>query len=56
MDKVLHKKWSTYTAFAVWGATGFMAQPTIASLAVHALLVPCLLALTIWLAHHEAIN
>jgi len=51
---MLHKRWSTYGAFAIWGSTGFMAQPSLASLAVHILLVPVLLVGTLWLAHHEA--
>lgn len=50
---MLHKRWSTYGAFGIWGSTGFMAQPTFASLVVHIALVPALLALTLWLAHHE---
>lgn len=44
---------STIIALIIWGATGFMAQPTIASLFVHILLVPCFLALLVWIAHWE---
>lgn len=45
---------SVLLAFAVWGTTGFMAQPTFSSLMIHLFIVPALLALIIWLAHWEA--
>jgi hypothetical protein len=44
---------SSYLALVVWGAAGFMAQPTIASFLVHFLLVPVLLYACLWLAHWE---
>ena len=47
------KHWSTYMAFATWGVTGFMAQPTIASFVVHIFVTPIFLACVIWMAHHE---
>jgi hypothetical protein len=47
------KHWSTYMAFATWGATGFMAQPTLASGVVHLFLTPVMLVGVIGLAHHE---
>lgn len=49
-----HRRWSTYLALGVWGATGFMAQPTLASLVVHMVVSPLLLAATIFVAHHES--
>lgn len=50
---IIHKRWSTWLAFAVWGATGFMSQPTLASLVVHIVVSPLLLAATIFAAHRE---
>jgi hypothetical protein len=44
---------SSYLALVVWGAAGFMAQPTIASFAVHFVLLPILLLAILWLAHWE---
>jgi hypothetical protein len=44
---------STYLALVVWGAAGFMAQPTIASFVVHFLGIPLGLALILWIAHYE---
>lgn len=44
---------STYAALLVWGATGFMAQPTIASGVVHLFLAPVMLVAVVWLAHRE---
>lgn len=56
----MHKFWlkhpSTYVALAAWGATGFMAQPTFASLIVHIVVTPVLLVGVIWLARHEGRN
>lgn len=52
----MHKFWaypSTYVALFVWGATGFMAQPSVASFLVHFLIAPVLLVLALWLAHWE---
>jgi len=49
-----HTKPSVYLALVVWGATGFMAQPSFASFVVHLFIVPVLLFLVIWLAHYEA--
>lgn len=51
---ILHKKWSTYGAFAIWGTAAFMAQPTLASFVAHFLILPGLIVGTLWLAHHEA--
>lgn len=45
--------WSTYGAFAVWGAGAFTSQPTIASGIVHFSILPLFLFITILLAHHE---
>ncbi|MDB5608126.1 MAG: hypothetical protein JWP25_5026 [Bradyrhizobium sp.] len=47
------KKPSVYAALLVWGSSGFMAQPTIASGFYHILIIPLLLAGVIWLAHRE---
>jgi len=44
---------STYVALVVWGAAGFMAQPTIASFVVHFAFVPLALAGMLWMAHWE---
>jgi hypothetical protein len=52
-SKLIHRRWSTYLALGVWGATGFMAQPTLASLVVHMLVSPILLGATIFAAHYE---
>lgn len=52
----MHRFWaypSTYIALVIWGATGFMAQPSIASFVVHFLIAPLLLLLALWLAHWE---
>jgi hypothetical protein len=51
--RTMHRKWSTYAALVVWGTAGFMAQPTLASFAVHFFATPAALMLVIWLAHHE---
>ncbi len=40
-------------ALITWGAAGFMAQPTIASFAVHFIFVPIALMAMLWLAHWE---
>lgn len=48
-----HRYPSSYLALVVWGATGFMAQPTVASFAVHFVLVPIMLIAVLWLAHWE---
>lgn len=50
----IHKKFSVYVALASWGTAAFMAQPTLASFVAHFAINPLLLALVIWLAHHEA--
>lgn len=44
---------SSALALALWGITGFMAQPTLASVMIHLLMVPVLLMLMLWLAHWE---
>lgn len=44
---------STYTALFVYAGSAFMAQPTLASLFVHLVVLPAGLALTIWFAHRE---
>jgi len=46
-------KFSTYAGFTVWGASGFMAQPSIASGIYHLVVLPLLIILTIALAHRE---
>lgn len=51
--KFWRRKPSVYAALATWGATGFMAQPTLASGVVHLAISPLMLAGVIWLAHHE---
>lgn len=43
---------STYLATLSWASMGFMAQPTLASLAVHVGNLG-VLALVVWLAHWE---
>lgn len=48
-----HRRWSTYGGLTVWGAAAFMAQPSLASLFEHMVILPVLIAGTIWLAHHE---
>ena len=48
-----HSYPSSYVALVVWGATGFMAQPTIASFVVHFALAPILLLVLLWLAHWD---
>lgn len=50
----MHTKPSTYVGLAAWGATGFMAQPSMASFLVHFIIAPVLIGATIWLAHWEA--
>lgn len=50
---MLHRRWSTYAAIGTWGASGFMAQPTIASGLYHIFVIPILLAFIVFLAHHE---
>lgn len=47
------KKPSTYVGIATWGASGFMAAPTIASGVYHLFVIPLLIASVIWMAHHE---
>jgi len=44
---------STYVATLIWGAAGFMGQPTFAAFVVHFLIVPLLLLFVLWLAHRE---
>jgi hypothetical protein len=44
---------STYLACLIWGAAGFMGQPTMAAFLVHFVIVPILLLLVLWLAHWE---
>lgn len=51
--KKVHTKFSTYAALATWGASGFMAAPTIASGFYHLTVLPVLIALTVWLSHRE---
>ncbi len=48
-----HRRWSTYLALGVWGATGFMAQPSLASLVVHLIISPALLVAVVTVAHWE---
>jgi hypothetical protein len=47
---------SSYLAAIVWGAAGFMGQPTFASFMVHFAILPCMLLLILWLAHWEGRN
>ena len=49
----MHRRGSTYAALVAWGSAGFMAQPTLASFAVHFLIMPLVLLAVIWLAHRE---
>lgn len=52
----MHSFWhypSTYVALVVWGVTGFMAQPNLASLFVHLIVAPIALLVALWLAHYE---
>jgi len=52
----MHKFWaypSSYIGLIIWGATGFMAQPSFASFLVHFAIVPVLIFGALWLAHHE---
>jgi len=51
--RTMHRKWSTYAAFVVWGGAAFMSQPSIASFAVHFFILPPMLLALIWLAHRE---
>lgn len=54
LDRFLaHRHWSIYAALGVWGSSGFMAQPTIASALYHAIIIPLGLGLVIFLARHE---
>jgi hypothetical protein len=54
LDRFLQKRrWSIYVALVAWGFSGFMAQPTIASLVCHGLIIPLMLMLVRFLAHHE---
>ena len=52
MFRKFHTYPSTYLALVSWGATGFMAQPTIASFVVHIFNLG-LLAVILWFAHRE---
>ena len=49
----IHHRFSTYAALCVWGVTGFMAQPSLASMIVHLIVSPLMLAATIMIAHRE---
>lgn len=53
MQKFWLKHPSTYLGLATWGASGFMASPTIASGLYHLFVIPMMLIGVIWLAHHE---
>lgn len=44
---------STYLVLVVWGASGFMAQPTLASFVVHFMIAPVFLFLALQMAHWE---
>jgi hypothetical protein len=44
--------WSTYGGFVIWGASGFMAAPTLASLAYHMFILPLVILATVKLAQH----
>jgi hypothetical protein len=55
----MHKFWaypSSYVGMTVWGAAGFMAQPTFASFIVHFTVLPVLLFGALWLAHREGLR
>lgn len=47
---------SSALAVVVWGMASFMAQPTVASVMIHLLLLPIVLMLMLWLAHWEGRN
>ena len=49
----MHRRFSTYAAFASWGGAAFTSVPTAASFVVHFVINPIFLALVIWLAHRE---
>jgi hypothetical protein len=52
----MHKFWaypSSYVGLVVWGAAGFMAQPTFASFLVHFTVLPAFLFFALWRAHCE---
>lgn len=53
MNKFWLKKPSVYMGLATWGASGFMAAPTLASGFYHIFIIPLMIALLIWMAHHE---
>jgi hypothetical protein len=48
----IHTRPSTWLAALSWALTGFMAFPSLASLAVHGVNA-LLLGIIIWTAHHE---
>jgi hypothetical protein len=53
LQKLRLTHWSTYTGFMVWGAAGYGYSPSLGSLVTHILIIPPLVALTIFLAHRR---
>jgi hypothetical protein len=51
--KIAHKNLSSYAGIMVWGASGFMAYPSISSGIYHLTVLPLAILGTIWLAHQE---
>lgn len=49
-NKIWNTHWSTYGGFVIWGASGFMAAPTLASAAYHLFILPLFIFGTIKLA------
>ena len=52
----LNKKWSIYIALAILAASAFTSMPYIAPLMVHIFIIAPLLALLIWVCHHEVVK
>jgi hypothetical protein len=57
LEKISSKFWDRkpyiYFALVAWGCTAFTAQPYFASLFVHFFVFPVMLAVGMWLAHHD---
>lgn len=54
--RFLRKKWSTYVGFAIAASAAYMAQPTLGAFVDMFVIIPSLICLLIWLAHHEALQ
>ena len=52
LEKFRLTHWSTYGGFVIWGASGFMAAPSLASLTYHLFILPIVIFVTIKLAQH----